>query len=102
MGLAYRDGFFDALQSCIEGNKCILLRSHTTINHSYTGITKIDHLAAVLLEFFAMGLTSAVAPDKVDWEAILTMGYMAAPFGGLWALMVMEGKRKKSGNALRR
>lgn len=96
MGLAYRDGIFDALRSCVEGNKCKLLRSHTTINHSYTGFEKVDNLVALLLEFFAMGLTSATAPNEVDWEALLAMMYMAAPFGGLWTLMVMEGKRRKN------
>lgn len=100
MGLAYRDGFFDSLRSCIEGDKCILLRSHATIKHSYTGVAKADNLIAVLLEFFAMGLTSATGPGKIDWEAILTMMYMAAPFGGLWTLMVMEGKRRKNAGSI--
>lgn len=96
MGVAYRDGFFDAVRSCVEGGKCILVRSHTTLSHSYTGIEKLDNFVALLLEFFHLGLTSAAEPGQVDWEAILAMVYMAAPFGGLWALMVVEGLRKKN------
>jgi hypothetical protein len=83
-------------------SKCILDLPYAFALPSYTGIGAIDARIAVLLEFFSQGLVRKPGTDGADWEALATVGYLSAQFGGAWALMVMEGLRRGNGNSVLR
>ncbi|KAM0664393.1 hypothetical protein ACQRIU_006975 [Beauveria bassiana] len=103
-------GFIDVLRTCISPTyshpssssfltaasteaKCVLELRYAAALPSYTGVGAIDSRIAILLEFFSQGLVKRPGTG-VDWEALATVAYLSAQFGGAWALMVIEGMRR--------
>lgn len=93
---SFNHGFFDALRVCTSLNpeKCPLELPQDRYIPSYTGIPAVDERIAVLLEFFARGVTRSAGAGAIDAEALLAVIYLAAQFGGLWGLIALEGLRK--------
>lgn len=88
-----RDGFIDALKSCTSPPKeCILDAPRLAQVPSYTTITAVDSVLAVVFEFFSQGLSRR--GDGGSLEALLAVTYLAVQFGGAWYLMALEGLRR--------
>ncbi|VUC25658.1 unnamed protein product [Clonostachys rosea] len=99
MFTAYQHGFFDALRICtsdrslLSSEPCVLDMSGSISPVSITGVTPVDSLIHVLLEFFSQGLRSDPGAQGIDLEALLAFGYLATQFGAAWYLMALEGLR---------
>lgn len=70
---SYRYGYFDALRSCVSPlakDECILDMSDAVVRN-ITGITPVDNLINILLEFFSQGLRTNPDLPGIDLEALL-------------------------------
>lgn len=98
MFTSYRYGYFDALRACVSSvpNELCVLDMSDSMTRSITGLSAVDDLINILLEFFSQGLRSDPNIEGIDLEALLAFVYLAAQFAGAWYIIALEGLRQRN------